>query len=241
MIYCPNVSAPIFEGTTKRDPLDIRIFEYLQYPHWGDPNFYLHDEVSLAGTFWVRTIEHNLGITDDVGDFYYESLSSNISFSDLAEVLRCRPYSIVDTIFFVDSHTKTGGCCALSPPVPATFNSNAFAGMVVYIVSDGVVDLAQANALPQADAVGVASIDVAATGTGYYLTEGRVTKGDWTAVAGTATLTPGAMYYLSKDTPGMITVTPPSASAGLGEHSVRIGRAITSSTLDIEIAQEVIL
>ena len=68
--------------------------------------------------------------------------------------------------------------------------------------------------------------------------EGQITKSDWTSVTGSATLTPGAVYFLSVSTAGGLTTAPPYE---LGETVVRVGRALSTTTLDIEISQPVLL
>ena len=64
-----------------------------------------------------------------------------------------------------------------------------------------------------------------------YVTEGKLTLTDWTLVAGTSTLVPGSIYYLST-TAGQITDVAPS---GEGNYVVRVGAPASTLTLDIEI------
>ena len=61
--------------------------------------------------------------------------------------------------------------------------------------------------------------------TGEYVTEGSIERVDWTAVTGTALLTPGAVYYLGL-TAGTLTSTAPTTT---GQHVVAVARAVSST------------
>ena len=62
------------------------------------------------------------------------------------------------------------------------------------------------------------------------------TTAEWDAVTGqTGGLTPG-IYYLSKDTAGRMTATAPDDD---GEFVVRLGRALSATEFEIEIAQPI--
>lgn len=115
------------------------------------------------------------------------------------------------------------------------FDSATKSGQVIYVSGDGHVDLAKADAASTMDAVGLSVNAVTVNSTDYILTEGSVERSDWTDVLGSATLTPGQIYYLSNTTAGNITASPPTVTG----YVVRVGRAITTTILDIEIAQEV--
>ena len=106
------------------------------------------------------------------------------------------------------------------------------AGQVLYIVTDGHGALARANAAVTAGAVGLVFADVGIGETACYITEGHITLADWTAVIGAVSLIPGSNYFLSTSAAGKITATAPTT---LGEYVVRIGRATSATTLDVEI------
>jgi len=114
------------------------------------------------------------------------------------------------------------------------FDSATKSGQVVYISSDGHVDLARADSGTTADAIGLSVNTITINSTDYILTEGSITKTDWSNISDASALVPGAIYYLSSVDSGDITINAPSSG-----YLVRIGRAINSQTLDIEIAQEV--
>lgn len=66
---------------------------------------------------------------------------------------------------------------------------------------------------------------------------GTITKANWTAITGSASLSPNSDYYLSA-TPGMLTNSPPSTT---GQVVQQVGRAITANTLLIEIDVPILL
>lgn len=121
--------------------------------------------------------------------------------------------------------------------------SNASAGPVtlgqlMYISGADAVDLAQANAAGTQKAVGMVSeASIAAAATGKIQTDGFITSTDWTPVAGSATLTPGAEYFLSASTAGQMTATAPSAA---GEYVRRVGVAKSATDFLLEIDQSVL-
>jgi hypothetical protein len=129
--------------------------------------------------------------------------------------------------------TEAGGGSAET--ITAIFASITSKGAPLYV--DGTaVELAQANGV--VNVVGVAAEDVANGAEGRYQTEGQVERDDWTPVAGTSLLSPGAVYYLSPDTAGRITVTAPTAG---GHVVLTIGRALSATVLDVEIGEPILL
>jgi hypothetical protein len=111
-------------------------------------------------------------------------------------------------------------------------------GQPVYTKADGHVALAQANASGVCQVSGIARNSVGATYTCQYDSDTDISQDDWTDVAGTVSLTPGMTYYLDPDTAGHITVTPPFTA---GQYVVRVGRAVSATTLDIEIELPILL
>lgn len=123
------------------------------------------------------------------------------------------------------------------PPVEPTTDTysaesdaSILVGQPLYIKSSGHADLARANTHATAAAVGFAVIAASPTFTVEYVTEGKLTLTDWTAVASVATLTPGVAYYLDAAAAGRITSVVPTSG-----YIVRLGRATSTATLDIEI------
>lgn len=116
-------------------------------------------------------------------------------------------------------------------------------GQPLYVSSSNTVTTANANPgspIPNysvAYSIGLAGDDAT---TGQDVTvhcEGSVEQDDWSLVAGTANLTAGALYYLDS-TAGLLTTTPLTTN---GLVSIKIGRALTTKKIDIEISDPVIL
>ena len=102
-------------------------------------------------------------------------------------------------------------------------------GEVVYISSDDGCDLAQADAVGTADAIGlVADASIASSASGTVQTDGiLVSAGSFTA---------GDIMYLDATTAGSMTSTPPSSS---GEFIVELGKAINTTDLEITIRRRI--
>jgi len=105
-------------------------------------------------------------------------------------------------------------------------------GAPLYLTVVGHVDLARANAAGTTHVAGLASEAGTPTVSVDYITEGTITKPDWSDVAGTANLTVGAIYFLSPTTAGRITTAAPTT---VGQYVVKVGRAASATKLDIEI------
>ena len=119
-------------------------------------------------------------------------------------------------------------------------NDNAGAitiGQPVYATSGTNVDLAQADAQSTIRISGlVEDISIAAAATGNVVVDGLLTAttGQWDAVTGeTGGLTPGN-YFLDAATAGNLTKTAPSTG-----FVVRVGHALSSTELEIEIQQPI--
>lgn len=121
-------------------------------------------------------------------------------------------------------------------PIPAIFASDTLVGMAVYVAGPNSVGLAQANDPSTAKVIGLASVDVSAGSAGTLTTEGQIERDNWAVVAGTSLLTPGATYYLSPTVAGGLTISAPGSD---GLFVVAVGRAISQTILDIEIAEGV--
>ncbi|MFZ5832701.1 MAG: hypothetical protein ACOY3P_21650 [Planctomycetota bacterium] len=113
----------------------------------------------------------------------------------------------------------------------AEANEPITAGMPLYEVSGFVrVGLAQAGTAGRVRVVGLAITSVEAGVAVTFIAKGRLELADWTAVAGTATLTPGAVYYLGGS--GGLTLTAPVIG---GFFVTEIGQAVNGTTLDLNI------
>lgn len=236
-MICPNVNVTNFVCKAPKDPLHQRVFTYLQLGSSG-----IKDSVSTAGSEWGRGAGSSLVLSQS--DYWVETIASALGLSDTASGSMDRPASVADSLGILDSFIWTGtaddGSGGGSGPteIEATFDSDTKKGMVVYITGVGHAELAKADSQTTALAIGLAYEDVAAAATGKYLTEGQVEKTDWADVTGSATLTPGAIYFLSKDTAGFLTTTAPSTA---GESVTRVGLALSTTTLDVEIDRPILL
>ena len=189
-------------------------------------------------TDWVRAVESPLNLVHDFSDFFDSPGTHDLGLSENLVSLVERPTTTESTLNLLQTVTVAGGHLESlgEAPITATFQSLTLTGMALYVPTDGSVDLARADIYPEV--VGVAKSDVAASSSGEYATEGQITRSDWSAVAGRATLTPGAYYYLSPDVAGQITSVAPTT---MGHYVVVVGRALTQLTLDIEISQPILL
>ena len=85
--------------------------------------------------------------------------------------------------------------------------------------------------------VGLAMADIANGVSGNVQTEGVLDLADWTAATGSASLTAGAWYYLSA-TDGLLTTTAVSA---VGQKHQPVGYALTTTKLDLRVADPILL
>lgn len=122
-------------------------------------------------------------------------------------------------------------------------NSNASSiviGQPVYSDSGSSVDLAQADSQTTIRIAGlVADTSIASAATGSILVDGvlTATTGEWDAVTGqTGGLTVGSNYFLDAATAGQLTTTAPSTT---GEFVVRVGHALSTTELEIEVQQPI--
>jgi hypothetical protein len=111
-----------------------------------------------------------------------------------------------------------------------TANETMIVGQPVYISSSNTVNLADATTIATANAIGLVCVGGSANDTVTIQTDGAVYQDDWTAVIGTANLTPG-LYYLDI-TAGLMSTSPPVAD---GNTVVTLGTALNTKTLDIEV------
>ena len=115
-------------------------------------------------------------------------------------------------------------------------------GTPVYISTAGSFALAKADASGTIEVIGlVKDSSIANSASGSIQTDGvlTATTTQWDAVTGqTGGLTAGAVYYLSAATAGKITSTAPGST---GQYVERVGRALSTTDLDISILQPILL
>lgn len=103
-------------------------------------------------------------------------------------------------------------------------------GDVMYIFGSDSLKKAKADAASTSDAFAIAVAVITTAAAGYFQTDG--------VLAGLSGLTPGATYYLSAATAGLLTTTAPST---VGQSVVRIGKALSATELDIKIQRPILL
>lgn len=124
------------------------------------------------------------------------------------------------------------------PAITVTFNAATSKGQPVYLNSSGVAILGRANAASTSLIAGLAGEDVGASGSGELLASGLITLADWTSIAGTTSLAEESEYFLSPSTAGIITTTKPTT---VGQVVASLGRPVNSTTLNILLAQPILL
>lgn len=129
--------------------------------------------------------------------------------------------------------------------IVALTNANASAAVIgtpAYVSAAGSFNLARANASGTVEVLGlVKDTSVAAAASGSIQTDGilTATTAQWDIITGgTGGLTAGSVYFLSSTTAGKLTLTAPTSS---GEYVTRIGRALSTTQLDISISPPILL
>ena len=124
-------------------------------------------------------------------------------------------------------------------------NDNAGAisiGQPVYVKSNGNVDLAQASTSSTVEVLGlVRDVSIAAAGTGEIQTDGvlTATTAQWDSVTGeSGGLTTGNIYYLDPSTAGNLTAIAPTTN---GQFVVRVGKALSTTEMEISISAPILL
>ena len=209
----------------------------------------LSDAVSLAGSEYNRELDDTLLMDDEAGwhsNHAEDPAGDTLSMSDTVAINMemLRPTS--STLLLTDhAHASldgyhppgSGGGDTYLDRHEITANETIAIGQPVYVSGNNTVNLADADSITTSHVLGLAETGGSANSTINVLSSGIVTLADWTSVTGSATLTPGAVYYLS-DTVGQLTTTPPS---GDGDAVVSCGLAITTTKMDIEINEIAVL
>jgi hypothetical protein len=108
----------------------------------------------------------------------------------------------------------------------------------VYVSSNNMIP-AQADAQSTVAVAGLVDADTTNNTTGNVVTDGvfEATTGDWDVVTGdTGGLTIGADYWLDAAAAGALTSTAPDVD---GDFVKKVGHALTTTQMDIEIGQTV--
>ena len=109
------------------------------------------------------------------------------------------------------------------------------AGMAVYISGAATGKKAKADAAGTKEVFALCKDASVTSGqTGNFVTAGQLAVADWTSIIGSATLTAGAIYYLSGATGGLLTATAPVAG-----YIVEVGVAISTTLMQIRICRPI--
>lgn len=111
----------------------------------------------------------------------------------------------------------------------AVADSNVLAGHAVYITAAGHAELARADASPNYKVAGLVLAAKSAGQTATIQINGAFELADWTSIVGSASLTPGAIYYL-KD--GTSTVPSYANAGGTGDRTAIITNTGTQPLWD---------
>lgn len=165
----------------------------------------------------------------------WEILDAVLSDLDLEWVCTCRrdrtpgptvpPTESGDTVTSYSAENKGSATFAIG------------AALAVHSSGSGVL-LAHAGSSPPRRCVGLASVGVAVGVAETVVTEGVFSLADWSAVTGSAALASGSSYYLDPATVGRLTATAPSS---VGQIVQQVGRAVSTTQLDLEIEDPILL
>ena len=211
-------------------------------------NTHLGQEIGLID--WEHRYWRGVILTPDqpVVEDAFDSFSASFEFQGELDPA-WNPQVVPPSLRYsaIRSEQEGGHYVPNEPQLPATPETGFLAaeaddaikvGYPIYLKTNGHLAPARANAPATTNVTGLSLSDTASGFSCSYLTEGTVERTDWTEVAGVALLTPGAAYYLSADAPGRITSIAPAA---LGQYVVRVGRATSTTKLDIEIEPAILL
>lgn len=110
-------------------------------------------------------------------------------------------------------------------------DQDVIAGQPLRLLATGHLDLASATTPGYGEVAGLCGADTVA-GNGAPYTRGQITRADWTGIAGTAALSPGAVYYLDPGATGSIVSLAPDQT---GHYLIRVGVAANPTTLQAAI------
>jgi hypothetical protein len=201
----------------------------------------LGHSATLAGSIYDRDTDDEMLLDDDTdwhnnhGD---DPAPNTMTMLDSAEFNMDWARGIESGMGLGDSvHISLDGYHAPPSEYDTIADDTLVLGNAVFISSSNHVDLASCDpdGGDDAEVVGLVKVGGSANDTVTILTDGSLELTDWTAIIGTTNLTAGSIYYL-QETPGTIGTT---ATTTDGFVVTRVGRAITTTKLDIEIGEVV--
>jgi len=169
------------------------------------------------------------------GPFYYKGAGMSLR----------KPLVIVDGIIQQIQSGDTLDAVVIEVDIVDVENAEVSAipkGTPVYVFADGQVKKAQADASGTIEVLGlVYPTSIAPSATGWIITDGilEASTAEWDAITGgSGGLTAGSIYYLDPDAAGMLTTTAPTT---VGNYVVRVGKALSTTELEITITQPILL
>ena len=156
------------------------------------------------------------------GEPGYETDTRKIKYGDGTTAWATLPYSIA-----ASATVTTSLVCDVAVVVGAPLAIDRTTGHFVK---------ADASIYARSFVVGLAVAATAATFVADASTSGAVTLSNWTALAGTTTLSAGQIYFLAVG--GGITLTRPTT---VGQAVAIVGEATSSTTLSLRLSQPILL
>jgi hypothetical protein len=233
----PKIQTLVLTFTALRKPETEDLADFI--------NDYVGQEIGLIDwekRYWRGVVNPEIQVIEDSWNSYTVNLEfeGELDATWAPQVIPVIPGTPIRRIS--PSHGAVPNPLEPVPPVEPTSeiytaetDDTVVAGQPVYVKATGHAALAGATSSVLSEVVGFAVTTADPSEVLSYITEGKLTLTDWTAVVGSAVLVPGSIYYLSIVT-GQISDTPPSVT---GQYVVRTGRATSTLTLDIEIEPSV--
>ena len=198
--------------------------------------------VSQIGN-WARAAENGLLLEhsaewhnnhgEDPGD-------STLNFAQEATVVLDLPRACESTLalsHFVHAVLEGYHAPCTNHTLDTLAGESVYVGAPAYIVSNNTVNLASATGPTKSRTVGLITQAASVSDATIVQTDGSVDIANWTAVIGTASLTPGSVYFLHT-ADGQMRTTPPT---GDGDVVVTMGIAVTTTKFDIEVNEVAVL
>jgi hypothetical protein len=167
-----------------------------------------------------------------------------MALGDSAAIVMDKPRTLTSNMLLADTaHAVLDGYSAHTGREPMNSGGTINIGQPVSVLTSNTASLSNAylGVIPVAQIgypIGLALTDATIGKSIVIATEGSVEQADWTIVTGTTTLTVGAWYFLDGPTAGKLTINPITTE---GYVAIRVGRAITTTKIDIEISDGVIV
>lgn len=185
----------------------------------------------------IRTLAVSSILSLTQSKYWVETANNVITFTQAIRWDKQRPLTANNTLHFTDDVQAVGGQALVGEIYEGIADGVALKGAPLYMQASGHLTTANATDVTKASVAGVAceAGGGVTSGAVQYKTIGSITQDDWSDITGTTLLTPGSIYFLA-NTAGKLVTTAPSAD---GDFVVKVGRALTTKTLDIQLGEGV--